>query len=114
MSSRCGIDAPGSIDLVRVPESGPVELVIADSGSWDGSDHRQILLQEKLNRYLEFVLDGELATAQPESAGRPWTIVIESSSTPDPRTIAYLRRADNELRRSGGGCVLRLVQPPAH
>lgn len=112
MSSRCGIHAPGSIDLVRVPESGPVELVISDSGRWDGSDHRQILLQEKLNRYLEFVLDGELAAAHPRSAGRPWTVVIESESAPDERTLAYLRRADSELRRSGGGCLVRPGNPP--
>lgn len=114
MSSPVGIDAPGVIDRVRLPESGPVELVIEQNGGWDGSDHRQILLQEKLNRYLEFVLDGELAAAHPLSADRQWMIVIESASTPDARTLGYVRQADAELRRSGGGCLLRLGCSPAH
>jgi hypothetical protein len=107
-----GLDNPGRVDLVRSGGSGPVELVLRAEGAWDGSDQRQILLQEKLNRYVEHVPDGELTAAHPEAAGRRWLVVIESPLPVDGRTAAYLRQADRELRRSGGGLELRQAPPP--
>ena len=107
-----GIDAPESIDEVRVPRRGPVELVIQHHGGWDGSDRRQILLQEKVNRYLEYVVDGELARDRPEARRRRWVVVVECATAPDPRTAAFLDRADAELRGAGGGATLRLQPPP--
>ena len=71
-----GLANPGVIDEVRVPAEGPVELVVHHQVPWDGSDHRQILLQEKLNRYLEHVLDGELTVEHPQARGRPWLVVV--------------------------------------
>ena len=112
-SSLRGLDNPGRVDRVRLPSSGPVELVLEVVGEWDGSDQRQVLLQEKLNRYLEHVVDGELVADHADAAGRPWIVVIESTAEPDRRTAAYLREADLELRRAGGGVELRQVQPPA-
>jgi hypothetical protein len=102
-----GIDNPGLVDEVRVPAAGPIELVIAHAEAWDGSERRQILLQEKLNRYLEHVIDGELVAAHPGAAGRPWVVVIECTSLPDRRTAKYLRQADVELRRSAGAVEVR-------
>ena len=108
-----GVDDPGAIDDVRVPRRGPVELVIRHRGAWDGSDRRQILLQEKVNRYLELVLDGELAAGTPAAAGRRWLVVVECEQPPDERSATYLQEADRELRRAGGGgAAIRLVQPP--
>lgn len=106
-----GIDDPGAVDLVRVPITGPAELVVLVD-RWDGSDHRQLLLQEKLNRYVEHVVDGELVLAHPAASGRPWVVVIESASVPDARTAAYVQQADRELRRFGGGVELRQVEAP--
>jgi hypothetical protein len=108
-----GLDDPGSIDEVRVPRRGPVELVIHHDGRWDGSDQRQILLQEKVNRYLEHVVDGELVAQHPTARGRRWVVVVECGAAPDARTAAYLQEADAELRRAaGGGATLRLLQAP--
>ena len=106
-----GIDDPGSVDAVRVPAAGPAELVLLVD-RWDGSDHRQLLLQEKLNRYVEHVLDGELVAAHSAAAGRPWVVVIETETAADARSAAYLQQADRELRRLGGGVELRQVQAP--
>jgi hypothetical protein len=102
-----GLDNPGDVDLVRIPASGLVELVLDAPGTWDGSDHRQILLQEKLNRYLEYVLDGQLVADHPAAAGRGWLVVVETTAALDQRTAVYLERADRELRRSGGGLEVR-------
>jgi hypothetical protein len=105
------LDNPGLVDDVRVPLVGRVELVLSVD-LWDGSDHRQLLLQEKLNRYVEYVLDGDLRAAHPTAAGRPWAVVIESAAAPDARTAAYVQHADLVLRESGGGLELRQVESP--
>ena len=112
MTQPSGIDDPGSIDEVRVPRRGAVELLVHHDGHWDGSDRRQVLLQEKVNRYLEYVVDGDLAGAHPEARGRRWMVVVETAADPDARTQRYLEAADRELRRAGGGVRVRLVQPP--
>jgi hypothetical protein len=39
--------------------------------------------------------------------------VVETSVPPDDRTAAYLRLADRELRRAGGGTLVRLSESPA-
>ena len=103
-----GLANPGVIDDVVVPADGPVELVVRHQVPWDGSDHRQILLQEKLNRYLEHVLDGELTVEHPQARGRPWLVVVACAAEPDARTAAYLRQAAAELGRSGGGLAVRV------
>jgi hypothetical protein len=105
-----GIDNPGRVDAVVVPASGPVELVIRHPEPWDGSEHRQLLLQEKLNRYVEHVVDGELAAEHASVRQRGWTVVVETADDPDPRSAAYLRHAAQELGRAGGGLVVRLLR----
>ena len=46
-----GLENPGAVDAVRVPAAGPVELVPSALGPWTGDERRQILLQEKVNRF---------------------------------------------------------------
>ena len=105
------LDNPGALDAVRMEANG-VELVLDASGVWDGSDHRQILLQEKLNRYLEYVTDGELASAVPGHG--VWVVVVEHDHSLDSRSAAYLRHADEEFQRRGGGVATRSrATPPA-
>ena len=103
-----GLANPGHIDAVVVPGAGPVELVLHHPEPWDGTEQSQLLLQEKLNRYLEHVLDGELAATHPEAQGRPWAVVVACASAPDEKTAAYLRHAAGELRRSGGDVTVRV------
>jgi hypothetical protein len=104
-----GLANPGGVDTVVVPDQGPVELVLRHPEAWDGSDHRQLLLQEKLNRYLEYVVDGELLAAHPAAQGRAWTVVVECASAPDARTAAYLRHAATELRGAGGDVTVHVT-----
>jgi hypothetical protein len=107
-----GIDDPGTVDEVRVPRRGAVELIVRHDGRWDGSDQRQVLLQEKVNRYLEYVVDGDLPAEHPAARGRRWVVIVETAAEPDARTQAYLRAADRELRRAGGSVRVDVTKPP--
>ena len=88
-----GVSNPRVIDLIAPfqsessqPESSKAESLKAESGvelvmiedrPW-GSDPAQLdQLQEKLNNYLDYVLDGFLAQQYPAYAGRKIRIALE-------------------------------------
>jgi hypothetical protein len=86
------------IDALGIDEpSGRVVLVIRHEAPWDGSDQQLFLLQEKLNAYLSFALDGEMADAYPHFAGRPVGLRIDSSTPPDPRTLHLLAHVRHQI-----------------
>ena len=89
---------PNVIDALGIDDaSGRVILVIRHDGPWEGSDAQLYQLQEKLNAYLSFALDGEMAEEHPEFANRPIGLRIEAAA-PDARTLAMLA----EVRRQIG------------
>jgi hypothetical protein len=77
--------------------SGRVILVIDHDGPWDGSDQQLFLLQEKLNAYLSFALDGEMTDACPDFSGRPLGLRIDSAIPPDPRTLHLLGHVRQQI-----------------
>ena len=68
---------PGKVDLVSIPKSGSVvDLHIVQDNAWIGSDDQLTTLQQKINNYVSFAVDGALLANYPETAGLPWRIVI--------------------------------------
>jgi hypothetical protein len=87
---------PNVIDALGIDEaSGRVILIIRHDAPWEGSDAQLYQLQEKLNAYLSFALDGEMAEAYPDFANRPVGLRIETAAAPDARTLGMLA----EVRR---------------
>jgi hypothetical protein len=92
------LERTGVIDAMGVDvESGRVVLVIRHEGAWDASAKQLYLLQEKLNAYLSFALDGEMAEACPEFAGRALGLRIETGSAPDAGTLHLLAHVREQI-----------------
>lgn len=92
------LDQSNVIDALGIEEaSGRVVLVIRHDAPWDGSDAQLFLLQEKLNAYLSFALDGEMAEAYPDFAARPLALRIDSASLPEPRTLHLLAHVRQQI-----------------
>ncbi len=86
------------IDALGIEEpSGRVVLVIRHEAPWDGSEGQLYLLQEKLNAYVSFALDGEMAGEYPDWAGRAVGLRIECATAPDPRTLHVLGHVRRQL-----------------
>ena len=65
------------VDLIGVEKStGKVILTIADHLDWQYEQNHLSALQEKINRYIEFVESGEVLVAFPTAKGRPLVIEI--------------------------------------
>ena len=68
-----------------------------EPNEWDGSDEQLFSLQERFNAYVSFLLDGEMAKAHPELAGKPIRIELRCAHMPDTRALALLARIHDQL-----------------
>ena len=78
-------------------KTGEVVLVMNEPNEWGGSDEQLLALQERFNAYVSFLLDGEMAEAHPELAGKPARIELRCAHTPDARALELLALIHDQL-----------------
>ena len=78
-------------------KTGEIVLVMNESNEWDGSDEQLLALQERFNVYVSFLLDGEMAEAHPELAGKPARIELRCAHMPDTRALELLGLIHDQL-----------------
>ena len=99
------------IDALGIDESsGRVVLVIRHDEAWNGSARQLYLLQEKLNAYLSFALDGEMAAAYPHLMERPLGVRIDSPGEPDAGTAHLLGHVRRQLEFQDITLEVRLME----
>lgn len=96
-----------------------VLLAMFEARPWDDSDLQLFQVQEKFNAYVSFLLDGELADAHPELAGKNARIELRCAEMPAGRVLDLLNAIHDQLAlqeiavevivedrsgRCGGGC----------
>ena|SRR5947209_3649998 len=88
----------GVIDVIaHDAKTNEVVLVMNEPNEWDGSDERLLALQERFNAYVSFLLDGEMAEAHPELAGKPARIELRCAHMPDTRALELLGLLHDQL-----------------
>jgi Family of unknown function (DUF6572) len=88
----------GVIDVIaHDPKKGEVVLVMDEPNEWNGSDEQLFSLQERFNAYASFLLDGEMAEAHPELAGKSVRIELRCAHMPDERALALLGQIHDQL-----------------
>jgi uncharacterized protein DUF6572 len=88
----------GVIDVIaHDPRKGEVVLVMDEPNKWDDSDEQLFSLQERFNAYVSFLLDGEMAEAHPELAGKPVRIELRCAHMPDARALELLGLIHDQL-----------------
>ena len=91
------------VDLVAESAAGEVEMVIVQAGDWTGSDEQLQSFRDKVQTYVSFAVDGQLASQFPEAAGRPWVITVRSlAGPPDARTSGVIHALTERLVPYGG------------
>jgi len=91
-------DRTGVIDVIAEDaKTGEVVLVMNEPNEWGGSDEQLLALQERFNAYVSFLLDGEMAEAHPELAGKPARIELRCAHTPDARALELLALIHDRL-----------------
>jgi hypothetical protein len=91
-------DRTGVIDMIAEDtKTDEVVLVMNEPNEWDGSDEQLLALQERFNAYVSFLLDGEIAEAHPELAGKPTRIELRCAQVPDTRALELLGLIHDQL-----------------
>ncbi len=78
-------------------KTGEVVLVMNEPEPWGDSDERLLALQERFNTYVSFLLDGQMAEAHPELAGKPARIELRCAQMPDARALDLLGMIHDQL-----------------
>jgi hypothetical protein len=105
-----GVENPEIIDLITADAgTGEVVLRIIERRAW-GSDPKQLAqFDEKLNRYLAYVLDGFLGRQYPQYEGRPVRVEIVCAAPPtDERVLRFFEGVEMVCEENGIGLSLRV------
>ncbi|MGC3992079.1 MAG: hypothetical protein QM796_20775 [Chthoniobacteraceae bacterium] len=93
-----GIEETGVLDAIaHDPKTDEIVLIMQEQREWSGGDEQLFQLQEKLNTYLSFALDGELAEAFPQMAGKKVRIQLDTPKMPDERTLDFLQSVYDQI-----------------
>ncbi|HPT25793.1 MAG TPA: hypothetical protein PLZ95_05185, partial [Bryobacteraceae bacterium] len=95
--------------IYSMAENG-LGLSISDHLDWTDSLAHQLVLQEKINRYLAFIESGEILEHQSDAAERRICIHVVLKYEPDPSGLAFLGRAANVLNSAGFGFSYRVLE----
>jgi hypothetical protein len=88
----------GVIDMIaHDPKTNEVVLVMNEPNEWEGSDEQLVSLQERFNVYVSFLLDGEMAEAHPELAGKRTRVELRCAHIPDTRALELLGLIHDQL-----------------
>ena len=91
-------DRTGVIDVIaHDPKTDEAVLVMDEPNEWDSSDEQLLGLQERFNAYVSFLLDGEMAEAHPELAGKRTRIELRCAHMPHTRALELLGHIHDQL-----------------
>lgn len=109
-----GVQNPTVIDLIRYdPDIAKVVLHMYERRAWGASDRQFAQIEEKINRYLEYVLKGFLAEHYPQYLGMRIQIRLECAEEPHGEAVQFVEAAKNAIAAQGVEFALRVTPPAA-
>jgi hypothetical protein len=97
-----GVENPTVLDLITVdPASGAVTLVMFERRPWGHGPGQFSQIEEKINRYLGYALDGFLVQHYPQYEGRAVQIRLDCAEEPRGDAELFVRAAEQAARTHG-------------
>jgi hypothetical protein len=93
-----GLEHPGVLDaLAHDTRADKVVLAMYEVRPWTGEAFQLFQLQEKLNAYVSFALDGELQENFPDLAAKSVEIQLRTLHDPDAKALEFISRVREQL-----------------
>ncbi|MEI6491618.1 MAG: DUF6572 domain-containing protein [Verrucomicrobiota bacterium] len=93
-----GVSHPGVLDAFAYDgRRDTLVLAMYETREWTGGEAQLFQLQEKLNAYASFILDGEMAESFPQYADRPVEIQLRTTHEPDGLALRLIASAREQL-----------------
>ena len=87
------------VDAIGIDnENGFIVLTISDHLEWNDAHH--LLLQKKINSYLDFIESGELITNYPDAKDRNVLIKVVSMFKPSIKSKSFLEKINIALKET--------------
>jgi hypothetical protein len=97
-----GVQNPAIVDLIELDaSSGQVALVMIERRGWDSGAEQFRQIEEKINRYMGYVLDGHLATHYPQYEGKRIRIRLDCAEAPRGESVRFVKAAGEAVRAHG-------------
>ena len=97
-----GIQSAGTLDaFAHDTREDVLVLAMFETRPWEHGERQLYQLQEKLNAYVSFILDGEMKENFPHLLGKPVRIELRTAHEPPQRAMDFLGRAREQLGLQG-------------
>ena len=107
-----GVQNPAVIDLITLDKaSDVVVLVMTERRRWGTVPEQLKQIEEKLNRYMGYVLDGFLAEQYPQYLGKAVQIRLDCLEEPHGESVRFVA-AMSDAVESQGIHFSMAVRPP--
>jgi hypothetical protein len=103
------IEKTDIIDFVSIgKKTGVVNLTLVDPLDWSDEGCHLVLLQDKINTYLQFIENGEVEQSYPAAIGRKRSINIVAQHEPTKEGFKFLSLVRNAIEEAGYGFKFEL------
>ena len=97
-TSPRGVEHAHVIDVIaHDSKTDEVTLIMLEPRPWDGEEVRLFQLQEKINAYLSFALDGEMAEAYPQFNGKKIRLQLDCVGMPPSEVVGFLNAVREQI-----------------
>jgi len=105
-----GVENPMVMDLITLdPASDCVALVMVERRPWGASPRQLQQIEEKINRYLGYAVDGFLVQQYPQYSGKSVQIRLDCAEAPHGVAVAFVEAAQRATYAHGIEFVVRVT-----
>lgn len=95
------VDQTNVIDFITTHVNGSIVLVISDHLAWNDVDEHLLLLQKKINSYLQFIESEQIINKYPTAKGKQIEIEVKAKYQPDEQGLRFLNLCKKKLESAG-------------
>jgi hypothetical protein len=104
-----GVENPMVMDLITVdPASDCVVLVMVERRPWGASPRQLQQIEEKINRYLGYVVDGFRVQQYPQYSGKSVQIRLDCAEAPHGVAVSFVEAAQRATYAHGVEFVVKV------
>jgi hypothetical protein len=109
-----GVENPMLVDLItRDAADDRVVLVMIERRPWGASPRQFTQIEEKINRYLGYVLDGFLVQQYPKYEGLAVRIRLDCAEAPHGDAVGFVAAARHAIESHGLELAVNVAPPPS-
>ena len=95
------IEQEDKIDFISTTPEGKVDLTISDHLEWDAENNHLLILQNKLNAYLDFVQSGQILENYPSAENNEIRISVVMKYAPKDDALTFLNHCEKFVEEQG-------------